>query len=827
MSPATKPIVLLTGAAGDLGSALAGNLQRDYTVVGLDRPGQKASVPLIDVDLGSAESVREALDIFRKRYGSRIASVVHLAAYFDFTGEDNPLYEKINVAGTRSLLRALQEFEVEQLVYSGTMLIHQSTTPGERIDESQPISPKWAYPRSKAQAEEVIRQQRGRIPVVLLHLAGVYDDKRCVPTLAFQISQIYRRDFKSYLYSGDPRTGQSLLHKEDMIDAFRRTIDRRDELPPETVLLIGEPDTMRYDELQDAIGKLLHGEEWTTLRVPKPAAKLGAMVEEKLEPVVPDSLDQGKKPFLRPFMVTLADDHYALDTGAARRLLGWEPRHRIRDELPALVQSLKHDPAGWFKAHGLTPPAWLTQASEEGESPEALRQRHEQIYRQQHAQHVWPHWLNVALGFWLLSTPPILGASQSTALLVSDMVSGVLLVVFALLSMSWRLAWARWVCAAIGMWLMSSPLVFWAPTAAGYLNDALLGMLVAGFAVLTPPEPGVSPLAATRGPEVPPGWSFNPSAWTQRIPIIVLAFIGLQISRYLAAYQLGHIDSVWEPFFAGGPEPKNGTEEIITSSVSQAWPVPDAGLGALTYALEILTGVIGSRWRWRTMPWLVLLFGLMIVPLGVVSIFFIIIQPIWIGTWCTLCLIGAAAMLIQIPYSLDEIAATLQFLVRRRRAGRSLLLVLLRGDRDDGEIREEVREFERSPREIFVDMLSGGVGLPWTMAASVAIGVWLMFTRLTLGAQGEQADVDHLIGSLVITVSVIACSEVARPLRLLNAVLGVSLVLATVWIGDAGTHLASAAACAAGLVALSLPRGRMHDRCGTPIIRWRRLVKAT
>ena len=124
---------------------------------------------------------------------------------------------------------------------------------------------------------------------------------------------------------------------------------------------------------------------------PKPAAKLGALVQEKLEPVVPDAIDHGKKPFIRPFMVTLADDHYALDIGAARRLLGWEPRHRIRDGLPALVQSLKSDPAGWFKAHGLEPPAWLSQAREEGDSPEAVRQRHEQVYRELHARHAWTH----------------------------------------------------------------------------------------------------------------------------------------------------------------------------------------------------------------------------------------------------------------------------------------------------------------------------------------------------------------------------------------------------------------------------------------------------
>ena len=59
------------------------------------------------------------------------------------------------------------------------------------------------------------------------------------------------------------------------------------------------------------------------------------------------------------------------------------------------------------------------------------------------------------------------------------------------------------------------------------------------------------------------------------------------------------------------------------------------------------------------MPWLVVLFGLMIAPLGITSIFFVIIQPIVIGTLSTVALIGAAAILIQIPYSLDELIATL------------------------------------------------------------------------------------------------------------------------------------------------------------------------
>ncbi len=605
MAGETKPLILISGAAGDIGSALVAALAQDYTLVGLDRAGKRASVPIIHVDLSSDKSVARVFAEFRKRHGSRIASVIHLAAYFDFIGEDNPLYDKINVAGTRRLIKALQSFEVEQLIYSGTILVHEPCAPGERIDESRPIAPKWAYPRSKAAAEEVIQREHGPVPYVLLHLAGLYDEKKCVPTLAQQIARIYERDFTSYLYAGDPRAGQSLVHKEDMVEAFRRAVDRRHELPPGAVILIGEPDPMSYGELQDEIGRLIHGEkDWTTLRLPKPAAKLGAMLQEKLEPVIPNAIDQGEKPFIRPFMIAMADDHYALDITKARRLLEWKPRYRIKAMLPKIIQALKADPQGWYEANGIAAPAWMRAAQSKGEPAEAIRAHHETTFREEHHRFLWAHFLNIALGTWLVTGPPVLDL-QSRALATSDVISGLTLIVFAALSLSWRLAWSRWVGAAIGAWVMSAPLIFWAPTAAGYLNDTLIGALVIGFAVGLPPEAGVSPVAAATGPITPRGWSFNPSSWTQRLPIIALAFVGLYVSRYLAAYQLGHIDGVWEPFFEGGPDPKNGTEEIITSSVSQAWPVSDAGLGTLTYMLEILTGVIGSRRRWRTMPWLV------------------------------------------------------------------------------------------------------------------------------------------------------------------------------------------------------------------------------
>jgi hypothetical protein len=68
--------------------------------------------------------------------------------------------------------------------------------------------------------------------------------------------------------------------------------------------------------------------------------------------------------------------------------------------------------------------------------------------------------------------------------------------------------------------------------------------------------------------------------------------------------------SPWDPFFG------DGTRRVLDSDVSRAWTISDAGLGAVSYMLEALSGLMGGKNRWRTMPWMVPMFGV----LGVVSV---------------------------------------------------------------------------------------------------------------------------------------------------------------------------------------------------------------
>jgi len=189
-----KPVVIITGSSGLIGSRIIQRLAPRYRIVGLDKAGNKAPPPeaeSISFDITDENSISSAMDQIRSLYGTRIASVIHLAAYYDFSGEPSPLYEEVTVKGTEKLISALHDFQVEQFIFSSTNLIYKPTEPGKKINEDASVEPNWDYPESKVDTEELIRKQRGKMPVVLLRLAGVYDEWAHSIPIAHQIQRIY------------------------------------------------------------------------------------------------------------------------------------------------------------------------------------------------------------------------------------------------------------------------------------------------------------------------------------------------------------------------------------------------------------------------------------------------------------------------------------------------------------------------------------------------------------------------------------------------------------------------------------------------------------
>ncbi len=826
-----RPVVLITGSSGFLGQAMAARLSRHYVVVGLDtvQPKQPLEgVETVLVDLTSDDNVRDALGEIRRRFGARLASVIHLAAYYDLSGEPNPKYQSVTVEGTRRLLRALRQgFErVEQFVLASTMLVHAPTQPGRPITEDWRLEPKWAYPQSKVETEQLVLAEHGSIPIVILRPAGVYDERCRSAFLAQQIARIYERQPTSYLFAGDPSRGQPSLHLDDLVDAVERVVNRRGDLPTEVAFLLGETEVPSYRTLQKRIGELVHGEPWPVVALPKPLVEAGAWVQEEV---------LAHDPFIRPWMVEIADNHYELDISRARTLLGWSPCHSLLATLPAMIKALKHDPTDWYEDNKLNPAVVagaeeeLREVVERQPPPEHPSVRAvDTALAQEHGATLWAHLANIALGLWLLASPFAYGLFEPVGplppppaaghelpppelrnawLAWSEMVSGIAVIGLSCLALARPRSWVPWAIALVGVWLLFAPLVFWTTSAAACAVDTLIGTLVIVFAVAVPPQPGISREALASPADVPLGWSYSPSSYVQRVPIVALAFVGLFVSRYLGAFQLGHIDGLWDPFFSGHGG-RNGSEAVVTSSVSKAFPIADAGFGAVTYILDILTGIIGDQRRWRTMPWLVLLFGLLVVPLGAVSVGFIIIQPTIIGALCTLCLVQAAITVLLIPYSVDEVFATAQYLWQSKRVGRSFWRTLIFGGPVLSEQRDPVQGLNMPISQILKDFFRGGTTYPWNLVACTLIGGYLLCTRLLLGVEPPLYFSDHTAGCVAIVVAVTAWAEVARTVRLLNLPLGL-WVAASPFLLDGGTTVALVANVAAGLAlaGLSLPRG--------------------
>ncbi|HSX38739.1 MAG TPA: NAD(P)-dependent oxidoreductase [Chlamydiales bacterium] len=341
-------VVLITGSCGRIGLNLVRKLDAQFQIIGFELVKSFYAVAdeeLVPVDLTSEESVSQAFSHIKDTYGNQIVAVVHLAAYYSFEKKHSPLYEKVTVAGTERLLRHLQNFEVGQFIFSSTMLVYAPCTPGHPMTEESPIAPKWDYPLSKVRTEQKIHELRGQTKTVILRIAGIYDDHCHSIPVSRQIQRIYENQLESRVFSGDIHHGSSFLHMDDLVDAIALVIQKRDELQAEEIFLLGEPKTLSYDAMQRIISRQIRGTEFKTWRIPKWLAKIGAAILG----ILPFS-----KPFIKPWMIDFADDHYELDISKAKNVLGWEPTRSLEATLPIIIKELKKNPAGWYKTNQLS-----------------------------------------------------------------------------------------------------------------------------------------------------------------------------------------------------------------------------------------------------------------------------------------------------------------------------------------------------------------------------------------------------------------------------------------------------------------------------------------
>jgi dihydroflavonol-4-reductase len=323
--------VLLTGASGFIGSAVARNLvEEGFAVRALVRTGSRRDhLTALGIEIAEGSITAQAA------VGAALAScryLVHVAADYRLWARDRREIFAANVEGTRVVMEGARKAGLERVVYTSSVAAVQPRPDGSPADESAFMSEAAAsgtYQRSKIAAERLVREmvEQG-LPAVIVNPATVIgpNDVRPTPTGRIIIAAATGR-IPAFV-----DTGLNLVHVDDV--ALGHVAALRRGRIGERYILGGT--NVRFAEMLAAIAALA-GRRPPRLRIPWYAALPVAYAAEAASRVT------GREPLATLEGVRHARDCMFFSTAKAEQELGI----RARPYREALADALT-----WFRNAG-------------------------------------------------------------------------------------------------------------------------------------------------------------------------------------------------------------------------------------------------------------------------------------------------------------------------------------------------------------------------------------------------------------------------------------------------------------------------------------------
>src|SRR5215212_5084481 len=321
-----------TGATGNVGTALLRRLTAPSAGVaevrGLARRQPPDVAPYDGVRWFSADLGEQGSEEVLAEFLDGVDAVVHLAWALQ-PGRRPGLLHRINVEGSRRVVRAAAAAGVRQVVHMSSIGAYAPGAVGQKVTEDWPTTgiPSAQYSRDKSEAERVVREVAARHELVLTVVrptlvmqpeAGSEIGRYFLGPLVYGAARLLPGPVARLLPLPLPPLALAFVHADDVADAIVRILDRR---APGPFNLAAEP-LMDAPALARALG---------TVRVPVPVLAVRTAVQAAFSAhVVPTE----------PGWVDIGTRVPALDTTRARRLLDWAPVHRGDETLAQFVAAL-------------------------------------------------------------------------------------------------------------------------------------------------------------------------------------------------------------------------------------------------------------------------------------------------------------------------------------------------------------------------------------------------------------------------------------------------------------------------------------------------------
>jgi nucleoside-diphosphate-sugar epimerase len=325
-------------------------LRRRHRVVAFDRrPIVEAgmaghpNVEWYQFDLTDRPALDDTIDCIRS--GGRVHVLIHLAAYYDFTGEEHPEYQRTNVDAMRSLLDASRRLDLEHFVFASSAAACPFSAPGRPITEETPPHGSHIYARTKRAGEEMLADYTFSFSPLIVRFAALFSDWCEYPPLQVLLDTWLTGGWSARILAGRGQSAVPYLHVRDGAAFMMRLLERRHDLEPLEVLIAGEDGAVSHLELYRAATSHVDGEPRRPIHLPRPLSRPAIWLRDVV------GRAWGQRPFERPWMADYVDRKLEIDAGRTRARLGWSPtpRRSLVTRLPFLIEHRRENPFEWYR----------------------------------------------------------------------------------------------------------------------------------------------------------------------------------------------------------------------------------------------------------------------------------------------------------------------------------------------------------------------------------------------------------------------------------------------------------------------------------------------
>ncbi len=344
------PRMILTGASGFLGRHLLDYLKDRWEVFAIARRSplecrvsEWPGLRWFQVDIGEASHLKSVFDAILQ--GGGVDVVVHLAAHYDFTGEDHPEYWRTNVGGLRNVLELCKPLRIRRFFFASSVAASRFPPPGAALNEDSPPDGEHIYAVTKRVGEEMLREYGDAVPSTVIRFGAMYSDWCEYPPLYKFLETWLSRAWNARILGGKGLSAIPYFHIRDAVSFFKALLERYPLLAPGEVLVASTSGCTTHRELFQAATRAYFGREVRPLYMPRLLCGPGMAARDLLGRLT------GERPFERPWMARYIDLQMTTDASRTYERLGWKPKDRldIVRRMPFLVENFKSNPGEWHR----------------------------------------------------------------------------------------------------------------------------------------------------------------------------------------------------------------------------------------------------------------------------------------------------------------------------------------------------------------------------------------------------------------------------------------------------------------------------------------------